>query len=46
VREAVERFWICDLEKTHRDLGPFVWTTLENGLTRTWEWYRQKGWIR
>jgi nucleoside-diphosphate-sugar epimerase len=46
VREAVEHYWTCDLEKTHRDLGTRARTTLEDGLTRTWKWYRENGWIR
>jgi nucleoside-diphosphate-sugar epimerase len=46
VREAAERYWICDLEKTHRELGSRAGTTLEDGLTRTWKWYRENGWIR
>jgi nucleoside-diphosphate-sugar epimerase len=45
VREAVERYWTCDLEDTHRDLGAREWTTLEDGLTRTWKWYRENGWV-
>jgi nucleoside-diphosphate-sugar epimerase len=46
VREAVERYWTCDLEKAHAELGFHARVTLEQGLAATWVWYREHGWIR
>ncbi len=46
VREAVERYWTCDLGKTHADLGFRAQMPLERGLAATWSWYRENGWLR
>lgn len=46
VREAVQRVWTCDQAKTRGDLGFSAKVTLEEGLARTWRWYRDRRWIR
>ena len=46
VREAVERYWTCDLVKAREELGFRARVSLEQGLAATWAWYRLHGWIR
>ncbi len=46
VREAVERYWTCDLQKARTDLGFCARISLEQGLTATWKWYRDERWLR
>ena len=46
VREAVQQAWTCDLAKTAQDLGFKAGVSLEQGLERTWTWYREQRWIR
>lgn len=46
VREAVQRSWTCDLSASRSDLGFTARIPLEQGLERTWKWYRDQGWIR
>ncbi len=45
VREAAQKYWICDTQKSERDLGFTPKFTLERGLEATWKWYREKGWL-
>jgi len=45
VREAVQRYWTCDLTKIENELGFRAAFPLEKGLKITWEWYRKQGWI-
>lgn len=45
VREAVQRYWTCDLTKIENELGFRAAFPLEKGLKLTWEWYRKQGWI-
>jgi nucleoside-diphosphate-sugar epimerase len=45
VREAVQRYWTCDLTKSENELGFRAAFPLEKGLRITWEWYRKQGWI-
>ncbi len=45
VREAVERSWTCDLERSRVDLGFQARIPLEQGLAQTWSWYRENGWL-
>lgn len=46
VREAVQQYWTCDLGRTHDDLGFSAGVPLEQGLERTWKWYRDHNWVR
>jgi len=45
VREAVQQYWTCDLAKARQDLGFIAQVPLEQGLERTWKWYREQKWI-
>lgn len=45
VREAVQRYWTCDVSSARRDLGFAAGHSLENGLRMTWEWYRRQRWL-
>jgi dTDP-D-glucose 4,6-dehydratase len=45
VREAVQQAWTCDLDKVRKDLGFSAQVPLEQGLERTWKWYREQKWI-
>ncbi len=45
VREAAQRYWVCDTRTSERDLGFTSKFTLERGLEATWKWYREKGWL-
>lgn len=46
IREAVQRAWTCDLGKSSSDLGFTARISLEQGLERTWKWYRDHKWLR
>lgn len=46
VREAAQKYWVCDLAKTESDLGFQAAYPLEKGLELTWKWYRDNGWLR
>jgi nucleoside-diphosphate-sugar epimerase len=46
VREAVQHYWTCDLGRTRDDLGFSAGVPLEQGLERTWKWYRDHDWVR
>jgi nucleoside-diphosphate-sugar epimerase len=43
--EAVQKYWICDVEKIEHDLGFRANFPLEKGLGMTWKWYRENGWL-
>jgi len=45
VREAVQKYWTCDLAPAQKDLGFSAQVPLEQGLERTWKWYREQKWI-
>ena len=46
VREAAQKYWTCDLDKAQTELGFTARVALEEGLKRTWQWYRENNWIR
>jgi dihydroflavonol-4-reductase len=46
VREAAQRYWICDLAKIEKDLGFRAAYPLPRGLDITWKWYRDNDWIK
>lgn len=37
--------WVHDLGGLERALGPRDWTDLTTGTRRTYEWYREQGWV-
>jgi len=45
IREAVQKYWLCDLTKTQRELGFRHAYPLQKGLELTWHWYREQGWL-
>jgi nucleoside-diphosphate-sugar epimerase len=45
IREAVQQYWTCDLKKIENDLGFKAFYPLQQGLSSTWRWYRDNGWL-
>lgn len=45
VREAAQKYWICDLSKTEKELGFRHEYPLRRGLEITWQWYRDNNWL-
>jgi nucleoside-diphosphate-sugar epimerase len=45
VREAAQQYWTCSMAETRQDLGFIARVPLEQGLERTWKWYREHQWI-
>ena len=45
IREAVQKYWTCDLIKIEAELGFIPRYALQKGLEMTWQWYRDKGWL-
>lgn len=45
-RELLAGDWLCDPTPMRRDLGLPDPVALDEGLGRTWEWYRENGWLR
>jgi len=46
VREACCAGWVCDPGRAHRELGFCASTSLEAGLRRTLDWYKEAGWLK
>jgi nucleoside-diphosphate-sugar epimerase len=44
-RELLAGDWICDPTPMRRDLDLPEPEPLQQGLRRTWDWYRQHGWL-
>ena len=45
VREAAQKYWVCDLGKTENELGFRHAYPLQRGLEITWQWYRDNNWL-
>ena len=45
VREAAQRYWLCDVGKIENDLGFQAEYPLQKGLELTWQWYRKNQWL-
>lgn len=45
VREAAQRYWLCDVDKTEHDLRFRAEYPLQKGLELTWQWYRKNSWL-
>jgi nucleoside-diphosphate-sugar epimerase len=45
VREAVQRYWLCDVGKIENDLCFRAEYSLQKGLELTWQWYRKNRWL-
>ncbi len=44
-REILAGDWLCDPRPMERDLEMGRPTPLEEGLAKTWNWYREAGWL-
>ncbi|HYA87090.1 MAG TPA: NAD-dependent epimerase/dehydratase family protein [Nitrospirota bacterium] len=45
VREAAQRYWLCDVSNTENDIHFRSEFPLEKGLELTWQWYRKNKWL-
>jgi len=45
VREAAQRYWLCDVDKLENDLRFRAEYPLQKGLELTWQWYRKNKWL-
>jgi nucleoside-diphosphate-sugar epimerase len=45
VREAAQRYWLCDVNKIENDLRFRAEYPLRKGLELTWQWYRKNKWL-
>ena len=45
LREATQRYWLCDVGKIEHDLRFRAEYPLQKGLELTWEWYRKNKWL-
>jgi dihydroflavonol-4-reductase len=45
VREAAQRYWLCDVDKIENDLRFRAEYPLQKGLELTWQWYRKNKWL-
>jgi len=45
VREAAQRYWLCDVSKIENDLHFRAEYPLQKGLELTWQWYRKNRWL-
>jgi nucleoside-diphosphate-sugar epimerase len=44
-KDLTQRFWICNTSKAMRELGYRQKVSVEEGIKRTCEWYKQMKWI-
>ncbi len=44
-RELTQTAWHCSIEKARRELGFNPKTSLHDGFTNTFKWYKQMGWL-
>ncbi len=45
IREAAQRYWLCDVGKIENDLRFRAEYPLQKGLELTWQWYRKNKWL-
>jgi len=43
--ELVQNYWVCSPEQAWQDFGFTARTTLADGVAKTIDWYRRKGWL-
>jgi dihydroflavonol-4-reductase len=43
--EAIQKNWVCDIDKAKKKLGFSPGFRLEAGMKLTLQWYREKGWL-
>lgn len=44
-RDFVQQYWTCDITKAVNEIGFVPKVSLEDGMTRTVEWYRKMKWL-
>jgi nucleoside-diphosphate-sugar epimerase len=44
-KDLVQHAWICDTSKAMRDFGYRQNVSIEEGVKRTCEWYKEMNWI-
>jgi nucleoside-diphosphate-sugar epimerase len=44
-KDLTQRFWICDTSKAVRELGYRQKISIEEGIKRTCDWYKEMKWI-
>ncbi len=44
-KDLTQRYWICDTSKAMRELGYRQKVSVEEGIKRTCDWYKQMKWI-
>ena len=44
-KDLTQKLWICDTSKAMKELGYRQKVTVEEGIKRTCDWYRQMKWI-
>ena len=44
-KDLIQRYWICDTSKAMKELGYRQKVSIEEGIKRTCEWYKQMKWI-
>jgi dihydroflavonol-4-reductase len=45
VREAAQRYWLCDVGNIENDLRFTAEYPLQKGLELSWQWYRKNNWM-
>jgi dihydroflavonol-4-reductase len=45
MREAAQRYWLCDVAKIENELHFRAEYPLQKGLELTWQWYRKNKWL-
>jgi nucleoside-diphosphate-sugar epimerase len=45
VREVIQPYWTCSVAKAMHVLGFRQRIELEDGMRRTYQWYRRNGWM-
>jgi len=45
MREAAQRYWLCDVGKIENDLRFRAEYPLQKGMELTWQWYRKNNWL-
>ncbi|MEI6638797.1 MAG: NAD-dependent epimerase/dehydratase family protein [Chlorobium sp.] len=43
--ELVQNYWVCSPDRALHELGFTARTTLADGVAKTIDWYRRKGWL-
>jgi nucleoside-diphosphate-sugar epimerase len=44
-KDLIQPYWICSVEKAKRDFGWKQEISIEEGIKRTVEWYKEHKWI-